>query len=557
LLFFRLAAHFLRSREVGSMRRRTFLSRLGGAAVGGTLASMNAWAQTPPPTDDPGATLDILRPLGPKALSPFRVGTRAQLFADDSLVREMHGVDFTLHPAEKRSQPVMKADQPWEGWRLCLFGNVIYDLEEKLFKMWYLGESGARTRRPYFPQTEYNQSLYATSVDGTTWQKPLIGTVPASRGEKFAHNCVALVEQPNVFKDHSEADMSLRYKMITFIGDPTEARGYYTMASSDGLHWTTYSASPISPGRDNINGFYDERRGLYIAYPKIATSTRGYSRRVYYVSASKNFRQWTIPVLSFAPDLRDDMSSLGRLERFRSILNIGDRPTQVRTEFYGLSFYQSESVTFSFPWIFTVSGDDQFGNQDGISEIQLAVSQDLIHWDRKFRVPCIPQGKPGEWDCGFITAANEALRVGDEIWLYYAGSNYSHGCPCFYDTEGSGQGTKYTAAIGLAKWKLDRFISVDSSGSGGSLETVPIVHEGTRLEINAAIKPQGSLLIHVLDAGGRPLEGVPVSDAIHGDELRHVVTWNGNSDSGSFREKPISLRFEMQNAELYSFAFRN
>lgn len=102
------------------MRRRTFLSGLGSAAVGGPLASMNAWAPTPPPTDDPGATLDILRPLGPKALSPFRVGARAQLFADDSLVREMHGVDFTLHPAEKRSQPVMTADQPWEGWRLCL-----------------------------------------------------------------------------------------------------------------------------------------------------------------------------------------------------------------------------------------------------------------------------------------------------------------------------------------------------------------------------------------------------------------------------------------------------
>jgi hypothetical protein len=345
--------------------------------------------------------------------------------------------------------------------------------------------------------------------------------------------------------------------MVTFIGDPHEARGYYTMVSPDGLRWKPYSASPIAPARDNINGFYDQRRGLYIAYPKIATTIRGHSRRVYYVMASKNFRQWTTPNLSFAPDLEDDMSSLGRLERFRAILNIGENPSQIRTEFYGLGFYQSESATLAFPWVFTVSDNDQFGNQDGMSEIQLAVSQDLIHWERKFRVPCIQQGKPGEWDCGFITAANEALRVDDEIWLYYAGSNYSHGCPCFYNTQGSGQGTRYTASIGLAKWKLDRFVSADGPAEGGVLETVPIVHEGNRLELNAMVRPQGSLTVQILDAGGRPLEGIGPSDEVRGDSLRHVVKWKDSANTSKFRDKPVTLRFHLKQAELYSFAFRS
>lgn len=551
------AAQVPASVDVKSMRRRTFLSGVGGLAAGASFASTKALAQAPPPTDDPGSTLDVLRPVGSKTLSPYDVGTRAQLFADESLVREMHGVSFTLHPAEKRSQPVMKADRPWEGWRICLFGNIIYDHDEKLFKMWYLGEAGAKARVPYFPQTEYNQTLYATSNDGIAWEKPLVGTIPASRGEKFAHNCVALVEQPNAFKDYSETDPALRYKMLTFIGDPTAGRGYYTMVSPDGLHWVAFNSSQIAPGRDNINGFHDKRRALYVGYPKIATSIRGHSRRVYYVMASKNFRQWTTPTLAFAPDLRDDMGSLGRLERFRAILNIAARPSQVRTEFYGLSFYQSESATLAFPWVFTVSDNDQFGNQDGISEIQLAVSQDLIYWNRKFRIPCIAQGKPGEWDCGFITAANEALRVGDEIWLYYSGSNYSHGCPCFYNTEGSGQGTKYTASIGLAKWKLDRFVSADGPEEGGTLVTAPILHNGMRLELNAAIAPHGSLIVQVLDAGGRPIEDIGVSDALHGDSLRHVVTWNRDANVGSFRNKPISLLFRLQKAELYSFAFRS
>ena len=35
---------------------------------------------------------------------------------------------FTLHPAEKHpSNPVVRADRPWEGWRLEIYGNVIYD----------------------------------------------------------------------------------------------------------------------------------------------------------------------------------------------------------------------------------------------------------------------------------------------------------------------------------------------------------------------------------------------------------------------------------------------
>ena len=63
------------------------------------------------------------------------------------------------------------ADQPWEGWRIEIYGNVIFDHEEQLFKMWYIGESPA-----YFPAYA---ALYATSTDGIHWQKPLVGTIEA------------------------------------------------------------------------------------------------------------------------------------------------------------------------------------------------------------------------------------------------------------------------------------------------------------------------------------------------------------------------------------------
>jgi len=543
------------------MKRRKFVHALSVGALSSILPSQpmpRAMQFTGPSPDsgDPGSTEDILKPLGSKTSSSFNAATRSQLFVDKILIREERGVFFTPHSAQKQPVPVMRADRPWEGWRICLFGNVIYDREEKIFKMWYLGETGKKARVPYFPQTEYNQTLYATSTNGINWEKPLVGTIPAARGETFAHNCVALVEQPNAFKDPADPDPERRYKMITFIGDPREGRGYYTMISPDGLRWRVYSPSAIAPSRDNINGFYDARRELYIAFPKISTKISGHLRRVYYVMGSKNFQQWGRPVMSFAPDLRDDVGAMGRLERFRSVLNEGINPQQIRSEFYGLGFYQSESCTLGFPWVLTVNDNDRFGNQDGITEIQLAVSHDLISWNRPFRLPCITQGNPGEWDSGFITTANEALRIGDEVWLYYSGSNYSHGCPCFYENDDSGQGTKYTASIGLAKWKLDRFVSVDGPAEGGTVDTVPLNFSGTRLEVNAAVKSGGSLTVQVLDPGGRPLPGFGISEPFRGDELRHTVRWKGTEQLASLIGKPISLRFRISQGSLFAFAFR-
>ena len=113
-------------------------------------------------------------PLPPKPDSPFDVGRRAQLFVDKLLVRETERVSFTLHPAEKHPKnPLLKADRPWEGQALEIYGSVLFDEDEKIFKMWYIGEAP-----DYFPD---NAALYATSSDGIEWEKPLVGTIPCPK----------------------------------------------------------------------------------------------------------------------------------------------------------------------------------------------------------------------------------------------------------------------------------------------------------------------------------------------------------------------------------------
>ena len=477
--------------------------------------------------------------------SPFDVADKSQLFVDRVLVREACGIAFTLHPARRHpANPLVKADRPWEGWRLEIYGNVIYDADEKLFKMWYLGQDLKR-----FP---HYAAYYAVSKDGIHWDKPLVGTVRAKGLDK--HNVVAdQVILPSVIKDKTDADPSRRYKMICWL---QKAHAYHTMVSPDGLNWKRFSRKPICRGADVITGYYDEARKLYVAFPKIMYPIRGHSRRVFWLITSKDFETWSAPKLVITPDLRDDASSLSRIEEVRPVLDVPDDPKVMRTEFYGIGAYPAESCTLAFVWMLTINNNARYGNHEGPGELQLAVSRDLEHWERPFRVPCVPRGKVGEWDCGFFCTQSRALRVGDEVWLYYVGSNYTHGTPCLYRAEGTGRKTKYTGSIGLAIWQLDRFVSADAPKEGGRLRTVPVVFAGDRLEINARTRGKGCVIVRLLDAAGKPIAGFEASEPMTGDSLRHVVTWGAKKGVTPLAGKPVILEFEMKDAKLFAFAFR-
>ena len=499
-------------------------------------------------------TLVLLSAESHAQLSPFNVGERTQLFVDRVLVREAIGVAFTLHPARKHpANPLVKADRPWEGWRALVYGGVLFDKEEGLFKMWY-----AVPALGYFDKIEDYEyvTCYATSPDGIRWDKPLLGGLKAKNGEP--HNAVARVEQATVIKEPRDPDPARRYKMIGWSRDP---RGFHTFVSPDGVKWTNESETPIAPlGRpysDVITGFWDDRTQQYVAFPKLRHTVRGISRRCFTMMTSPDFKKWTEPQLVFAPDLRDDAGSLARIEQVRPMLDVPDDPKLMRTVIYGIGAYPAESCTIAFPWMFSINNNARYGNHEGPSELQLAASRDLLHWERHFRTPCVPRGKPGEWDSGFFTTAASAFRFGDEIRLYYGGSNYTHGTPCLYRAEGTGRLTKYTGSIGLATWKLDRFVSVDGPAEGGTLVTNPIRFNGKRLEINAETKRGGRIVVELLDPAGLPLDGFQPSDPFTGDDLRHTVKFGGKPDVSSLKDKAITLRFTLKSASLYSFAFRN
>jgi len=162
---------------------------------------------------------------------------------------------------------------------------------------------------------------------------------------------------------------------------------------------------PISYIDDVVSAFRDHRTGRFVALPKMMTPVLGRSRRTIYLSSSRDFREWMKLAPAFVADRRDDLGSLPRIERSRSLLHHSDNPNVFRTEFYGAGAYSAESCVIGFPWVFTINASTR-GNQEGPIEPQLAVSRDLEHWQRPFRTPILRLGKPGVSDGGMIVKQN-------------------------------------------------------------------------------------------------------------------------------------------------------
>ena len=84
---------------------------------------------------------------------------------------------------------------------------------------------------------------------------------------------------------------------------------------------------------------------------------------------------------------------------------------------------------------------------------------------------------------------------------------------------------------------------------------MPIAFSGERLEINCDTARGGAVTVEVLDAAGRTLPGFERSEPVRGDSLRHRVSWA--RDVRTLGGKPVTLRFHLQGARLYAFAFRD
>ena len=159
----------------------------------------------------------------------------------------------------------------------------------------------------------------------------------------------------------------------------------------------------------------------------------------------------------------------------------------------------------------------------------------------------MPLGQVGSFDEKMVYTGNEPLIVGNEIWIYYGGHNTKHNDP---------QKEMSLSGIGLAKLRLDGFVSFQGKECTGNFMTKVLKFEGNSLFVNGKTAPDGFIGVELLDRDGNPIKGKTLKDCdkFTGDSLRKKVFWNGKG-VGDLKEKSVRLKFYIKKGDIYSFQF--
>ena len=492
----------------------------------------------------------------------YEIGRERQLFVDDLIVAETHGLQKVLHqPVKYEGNPVLKGDHPLENDFVCLHGSVVLDEKDGLFKAWYLTSTGVG---------------HAVSEDGLSWRKPEFDVFPVTG--KRTHIVYRGVH-PDLLGLHAwkidgcsvmidpDDDADRRFKMMSFqVHMDREVRtkdlynnyGYFLAISSDGVHWTGPASPAISPREDpHMSDAFtcaqDPLKRRFIAFTKRhqfcpnGIGDQDTMLRVRGIAFSEDFEHWTSPVNCLLPDDCD--------------------PRDVN--FYRMSGYVYEGMYLGEMEIYY--SDHRRAKKALMRDIQLVSSRDgELWWRAGGRGTFIPCGPDGAWDGKMLDInSNGPILAGDELWIYYGGRSYPHSThPKFFPGD-----WKRSAGIGLAKLRRDGFVSYDAAASRGTLLTKPIKSEtGRRLHLNTDAA-EGSVRVEIVPVFehegvpdnnkvwqigyGEPVAGYRLDDAIPivGDCLDAVVSWKQGNDVSRFTGVWIALRIALQSARLYSFWF--
>jgi len=223
---------------------------------------------------------------------------------------------------------------------------------------------------------------------------------------------------------------------------------------------------------------------------------------------------------------------------------------------YGMPVFAYQGLYLGLVWMYS-AGWPKIGSTETLSQadagtpnrihVQLGWSTDLVHWRRApNREPLIAVGPPGAFDCEMIhgTQSTPPLVVGEELWVYYGGVNKQH--KQYWQGE---------MAIGLAKIRLDGFVSMHAGDAEGCIVTNPEPLPRPAVRINAVVGPGGCVSAELLDEKSNVLPGFGRAECVefNGDAVSHLLTWRTEAFDEAMAKQPKKLRFFLKNADLYSY----
>ncbi len=328
----------------------------------------------------------------------------APALADKLLVLDSRVVDRVenarLRPGtvtKHAGNPLFQADKPWENSLNNLYPNVIWDTEERVFKMWYkcvLADADAIARMDQ-PSTVHDVGwylLYATSKDGIAWDKPALG-LHAFGGTKDTNIVARDCPNVGVFKDRHDADPARRYKMVSDVGLGKPQVRF----SADGIHW--------GPARDVVgfgpkngdthnNAFWDEASGRYLWFTKLYLGERLVAR-----FESDDFLTWR---------------NNGMVLRSSAAEGRGSQT-------YCMPVFRHAGIFLGYLMMYHVG-------KGRTVDCELVWSPDGLTWRRVAPgEPLIPRGPKGSYDseCIYAMAGPPITRDGRHL-IFYGGDDFPH-----------------------------------------------------------------------------------------------------------------------------------
>lgn len=448
---------------------------------------------------------------------PVQIGSRRELFVDSLLIDCLEGVRVELHTPQA-GEIVFHFDRPWEG----VYSAYLTLLQDgDLFRLYYRGMA----KSAHTLDTEV--TCMAESKDGIHWYRPNLGLYEVAGTKennvilarnRACHNFAPFIDT------RRDCPADARYKALGGSGSP----GLLAFASPDGVHWRQLQAEPVfSEGAfdSQNNAFWSETEGQYVLYFRVFRDGVRWIAR----TTSKDFIHWDKPV----------------------DLEVGDQPPQHLYTNQLVPYPRAQHIYLGFPTRFCP--DRRALSEEEMR--QIGTPQEYLNDCVDILLVATRGGSQ------FHRFAEAFLRPGRDLQNWTSRANYAaRGIfsldeqIVFYVQHHLGYATNHLRRYTI---RPDGFVSLRAGYAGGSFVTKPLVFSGRRLTLNFSTSAAGSLQVEVQTAEGQPIEGLGLEDCpeIIGDRLEHTVRWKSGSDISRLAGQPIRLRFQLRDADLYSFRF--
>ena len=471
-----------------------------------------------------------------------------QLFLDDSAIEWMTGITRHLHQPVDH-QPVLCPDRSQGQISVQSRSAPQWNREKRIWEWWYWGYYRVPPHGKY-QSTEARVNCYATSSDGVTWERPVLGLY---EWQGSRQNNLALDPQArtlyHIIRDEQDVDPQRRYKALFDVHDR------YLGVSADGFTWTMLDAPPI-PSQDESHFLYDASSQQYLAFVKQPTE---WGRSVW-LSTSSDFQHFSEPQLVLHTDAIDRENRKRRVQQVVAdpiylsppLVDETDHIAQI----YQMAVMPYEGSYVGFPVLFNPAANipPPHLNYTGLNQVELTYSHDRLRWmrvaDRALFLAVDPGDESHYGWAQKLLCGTPHVHEGREIWIYYNALRfrgpeelYKHVPAHLLDD---------ASALVLAKLRLDGFVSLDAEEEG-TITTKPFLPNGGQLFVNADAS-EGVVSAEILDAEmGYPVSGFSGAKAngLTGDLLRGQLRWNDQATLP--QDRAVRVRFRLRQAKLYAF----